>query len=250
MIVEGNSPAECWLKILQKILSRSGREISPLEVRINNVSIVPPYQKELEEDINNFLSKIRQPSIEKTAGTIFPQSLIGGKQSVYQRYEKIWSHIQKDHKNKRGTYFQRMTSWGRMSGDNINQLQLIVDTYKGVDGVRKGVHRRSALIATIFDPRIDHTHQPMLGFPCLQQVCIVPHDDEVMEMNAIYAMQYLSTRAYGNYAGLMRLGEFMAREMGLKFTHLNCMISTISLGDKMNKSEAEVLLKKYVQYVK
>ena len=35
-------------------------------------------------------------------------------------------------------------------------------------------------------------------------------------MTGFYATQYVVERAYGNYLGLCRLGEFMAHEMGLK----------------------------------
>ena len=162
----------------------------------------------LNPELNEFLLSVEQPKIETTAGTIFPVSISGGKKSVFQRYEKIWKYVKKDSRNRRGTYFRRIEQhYG--DGEKCNQLQKIIDTYNGIEGERKPVHRRSALIATIFDPNLDHTPQAQLGFPCLQQICFVP-SGEHMSMNAIYAMQHHSTRAYGNYLGLMRLGNFMA----------------------------------------
>lgn len=245
MIIEGDSPAECWLNILRAVVDGSGKEISPLIARINNTDSDPDYREALETDLNVFLAGAGEPNVETTAGTIFPVSLSGGKGSIFERYEKIWKHVGQDRRNRRGTYFNRLVSWGNRNGESVNQLKKIIETYNGIEGIRNPVHRRSALIASVFDPRIDHTPQPQLGFPCLQQVCFVPRPkDGTMQMNAIYAMQYLSNRAYGNYVGLMRLGRFLAGEIGLELSSLNCMISTLSLGE-MNKGEAKAIIEKY-----
>jgi hypothetical protein len=45
-----------------------------------------------------------------------------------------------------------------------------------------------------------------------------------MAVNGFYAMQYLFERAYGNYLGLCRLGNFVAHELGLELVQMNCMI--------------------------
>jgi len=243
MIIEGNSVAECWLGALKALVDQQKRELSPVIIKINNTKIRPSYADDLERDLNNFLVSNGHTEIETTAGTIFPKSLSGGGESIFERYKAIWKYVRKESKNRRGTYFQRMISFGDLTGNGVNQLQHIIETYNGIDGERKPVHRRSALIATIFDPTLDHTPQPMLGFPCLQQVCFVPHGKN-MQMNAVYAMQYLCSRAYGNYTGLMRLGEFMANEMGLEFKYMNCMLSVIEL-QNMKKATAKEFVEKY-----
>jgi hypothetical protein len=45
-----------------------------------------------------------------------------------------------------------------------------------------------------------------------------------MAVNGFYAMQYLFERAYGNYLGLCRLGNFVAHELGLELVQMNCMV--------------------------
>lgn len=160
------------------------------------------------------------------------------------RYDRNWKYIKKDSKNRKGTYFRRLTAYGEQYGRRVNQLEHIIETFNGIEGKRKPVHRRSALIATTFDPTLDHTAQPQLGFPCLQQVCFTPSGDK-LSMNAIYAMQHLPTRAYGNYLGLQRLGGFMAENMGLQFVQLNCMISVLGFGNTMKKSMAKIIVEKY-----
>ncbi len=241
MIIEGKSVAECWLAILNNIVKTKRSEISPLIIKIN-VGDGPPIRfSELEMELNGYLKSVGQPCIETTAGTIFPDSLYEGERSIYDRYESVWEHVRSVSKNRRGTYFRRLTAYGDGSGKKVNQLREIIETYNGTES-RNPVHRRSALIATIFDPLLDHTHQPQLGFPCLQQVCFIPNRDGELSMNAIYAMQHLSTRAYGNYLGLIRLGQFMAKEMNLKFTHLNCMVSILNIGKMSKKLASEIIV--------
>ena len=152
-----------------------------------------------------------------------------------------------DTKNRNGHYFRRFTSYGKNRGKPVNQLQHIIDTYNGVDGVRNPVHRRSALIATTFDPLTDHTAQRQRGFPCLQQVCFVPKNGR-LSINAIYAMQYLSDRAYGNYLGLKWLGQFMAIQMNLELSQINCIASVLHLG-QMQKRKANEIVSRYKKHV-
>jgi hypothetical protein len=54
-------------------------------------------------------------------------------------------------------------------------------------------------------------------------------------LNAFYATQLLFNKAYGNYLGLCRLGDFMAHEMGLSFERMNCFVGVAKMG-KINKT--------------
>jgi thymidylate synthase len=249
MIVHGNSITECWLKILIAVADGTSSEISPLVANFFTDNPAPDYQEELEHDLNEFLQSIKQNSIETTASTIFPKSLCSGDQtSVFKRFDSIWKYVKKNGQNKYGHYFRRLIAFNEASGKPINQLQHIIETYNGIEGLRNPVHRRSALIALTFDPSIDHTSQALRGFPCLQQVCFIPKKNGKMTLNAIYAMQHLANRGYGNYLGLQNLGNFMAREMGLELDEVNCVASVLELG-KMNKSTAREFVKKYRKYV-
>lgn len=245
MIIEGNTVAECWLKALKVMVDEKTSEISPVVMKIKVSDEEHVHKDELEKDLNLFLEEVGQPCIETTAGTIFPESLSHGNKSVFDRFDKVWKYAKKDSKNKYGHYFRRLTSYGEKYGRKINQLEHVIQTYNGIPGEREPTHRRSALIATTFDPTLDHSAQRMRGFPCLQQVCFLPENDsKTLSLNAIYAMQYLSDRAYGNYVGLLRLGEFMAKEMGLEMVELNCVVSVLAIG-KMKKSFASDIVGKY-----
>lgn len=248
MIIHGDSITECWLKTLTHMADNTCWELSPFIANFSANAEAPEYQEELERDLNNYLESIKQPQISSTASTIFPQSLSGGASSVFDRFNSIWKYIKKDKRNYKGHYFRRLVAFNEKGGEPVNQLQHIIETYNGIEGVREPVHRRSALIASTFDPNIDHTAQPLRGFPCLQQICLVPKQGGTMTLNAIYAMQHLANRGYGNYVGLQNLGNFMASEMSLELDEINCIASVLELG-QMKKSIAREIVEKYRKYV-
>lgn len=248
MIVQGASMSECWLKVLMAVSSSKAGEISPLIANYSTTGIRPIYQDDLENDLNDHLNKIEKPEFETTASTIFPKSLAGGNHEVFERFDKIWKYIKKDKLNHKGHYFRRLVAFNEKNGKPINQLKHIIETYNGIDGIRKPVHRRSALIALTFDPTQDHTAQVMRGFPCLQQVCFLPKKNGKMALNAIYAMQHLVNRGYGNYLGLKNLGEFMARQMGLELEEVNCIASVIDMAGT-DRAFTKKIISKYGKYV-
>jgi len=96
MIIQGNSITECWLKALIEIADSNSSELSPFIANFKERTPPPPYKEELETDLNNFLQKIGQNTIETTASTIFPKSLSSGNQSkVFERFDYIWKYIKK-----------------------------------------------------------------------------------------------------------------------------------------------------------
>ncbi len=62
-----------------------------------------------------------------------------------------------------------------------------------------------------------------------------------MAVNGFYAMQYLFERAYGNYLGLCRLGNFVAHELGRELVQMNCMIGIGKVD--VNSSDVKGLIK-------
>lgn len=248
MIIQGASVSECWLKVLIATSASRAGEISPLIATYSATNIAPSYQEDLESDLNDYLREIKKPELETTANTIFPKSLAGRDEDVFERFDKIWKYIKKDKLNYKGHYFRRLVAFNEKSGRPINQLKHIIETYNGIDGVRKPVHRRSALIALTFDPAQDHTAQVMRGFPCLQQVCFIPKKNGRMTLNAIYAMQHLVNRGYGNYLGLKNLGEFMAQQMGLELDSVNCIASVIDMAGT-DRNFTKKIIAKYGKYV-
>ena len=155
--------------------SFESNEIAPLVVVIEGLDNgdppeIPAIRNALDDGLR---AEGKGQSCRQVASTIFPVSLWNlqrPRADLYQRYLGIVHRIRKHRGNRHGVYFQRLIAFGAdiEEEEDVNQLEHIITTW------RRGNHRRSALQASLVDPRLDHTHQRQRGFPCLQQVAFAP----------------------------------------------------------------------------
>ena len=194
----------------------------------------------LETQLDEFdIRSANQSNVETVSGTIFPESIWkschGDREKLFIEYDNMWPFVEKCVRNRRGTYFRRLTAYGMPNDETkVNQLNEIILKWES------GNHCHSALQAGIFDPFQDHIKTRIPGFPCLQQIVFHPHGpngSEGMTLVAFYANQLLLEKAYGNYLGLFRLGRFMAGEMGLKLRGILCVASNLKLSDRSGKKQ-------------
>lgn len=251
--IYGNNLSEAWSQAFVKCWNAPGRAIAPGLVSFNVQEEdsrwgleTPAIRQALEKQLDEFrLRSANQSKIETVAGTIFPQSIWircnGDREQLFHKYEVMWPQIERCPRNRRGTYFRRLTAYGKPTdGNKINQLREILKKWES------GNHCHSALQTSVFDPNQDHVHSRIPGFPCLQQVVfhpIGPNGIGGMNLVAFYANQLLLEKAYGNYLGLFRLGRFMAVEMGLKFSGVTCIASNLKLSDNFGKRDCAALVK-------
>ena len=235
VVVERNMSI-AWGKAFLKVFESN--EIPPLVVVIDGLQNAdPPEIPAIRSALDAALgSEDRQLSCLEVANTIFPASLWNPEHprtDLYERYLTIIHRIRKRRGNRYGVYFQRLIAFGADSGteENVNQLEHIISTWNG------GNRRRSALQASLVDPRLDHTNQRQRGFPCLQQVAFAPVGENGLTVTGFYAKQHMYERAYGNYLGLCRLGRFMAHEMGLTLSQIVC-IATPAARDRSKRDLA------------
>ena len=180
--------------------------------------------------VDQEMIKAKLADCNTVASTIFPFSLWNRskpRELLYKRYEAIRSKVMAHTRNKYGVYFQRMVSYGDKE-QSVNQLEHVIETWIG------GNHRKSALQIGVFDPNRDHVHSRQRGFPCLQQVSLLPlgsNGRDGLAIVGLYPKQYWFERGYGNLLGLGRLGLFMSQEMGL---HLVC-VRIIALSLQLEK---------------
>lgn len=232
-VVEENNLSRAWAKVMLKLLSRGVEEISPLVVTVNLPQGTPVETPAIRSIIDEELDKY--PKLfpcHTTANTIFPSSLwvpSAGRQALYDRYRRVLPLLKKCPNNRLGIYFERLIAYR----GSINQLEHILTTWE------KGNRRRSEFQATIVDPCEDWSDAPMHGFPCLRQVMFIPDEDGLV-VSGVYGVQYAFDRAYGNYLGLCRLGEFMAHEMGLPLKRLQC-VTTIAERGTPNKGDLDAM---------
>lgn len=253
--IEETDISTAWAKALLDILAPGVTEISPLVVTVTLNGSAAFERSDirvlLDECIDGFrrsgdqeLMKV-QP-VNTVANTVFPSSFWNrnaekNAELLFERFERAWPRLQKCTHNRRGSYFRRMTSFRpKAEGDTpVNQLKHVIETYRNRDN-----HRRSALQASIFDPALDHNHSNRgMGFPCLHQVSFAPIATNGLAITGFYATQYIVDRAYGNYLGLCRLGEFMAQQLGLKLAKMICIASVAQRG-RPNKGQLQNLMNK------
>jgi hypothetical protein len=219
--VEDANLSVAWAKALMLLAQRGGpHEIAPLIVGVTSFKDdVPAENRAIRQALDATLTRLRMQTCETVAGTIFPTSLWNPnapRAHLFARYNRITSKAKQLHpQNRRGMYFERLTTGGPDS--EPNQLEFILSNFEARAGVR-----RSALQIAVFDPRRDHSSSALLGFPCLQHVTFAPAGTDALVVNAFYATQYMVERAYGNYLGLCRLGAFVARELGRRLTRVTC----------------------------
>jgi len=221
-----------WSRIFLHIIDNPGKEISPLVVSLTGFSSgIVNEDKSVRDALDNCLVKNKKQKIHTVANTIFPSSLWRMAKYDRKKFFEIYLNAlprykaAEPSKNRRGIYFERLIGFG--SGPhNGNQLEHIIFEYNSHPTIR-----RSMFQASIFDPGRDHIPNcRQLGFPCLQHVSFVPNNqDKTLVLNAFYATQQLFDKAYGNYLGLCRLGNFMAYEMGLTFDRMNCFVGVAKL---------------------
>ena len=237
-----------WAKAFVEVMKHT--EITPLTITITGLD-----NDNIEEDstirsmLDASLFETSHCSCESAAGTIFPLSLWNRKREadfLFRRYKSCRKQIRKCPPNRNGVYFERLVAYGIDYREPVNQLEFIIKTY-----IEKGNHRRSALYASILDPRCDAKHQKRRGFPCLQQVGFVPMNKKLLNVVGFYPMEYIYGRGYGNYLGLCRLGQFMAQEMGLTLSQMTCFIGVGIYGSstKIKKAPLRDLEKNIKMYI-
>jgi len=226
LIIEGNNVSQAWVRAVAALTQRGIDSITPLVVAVNlpaNGQI--PIVSAVGSHLDAALQANGVPTSGTTANLIFPSmwNPTRPRTELFDRYRRLLPRIHRTRANQYGVYFERFIAYGP-EGAQRNQLDYIISTYTG------GNHRKSALQATVLDPARDHTNQRQRGFPCLQQVSFDPNPGAGLTVTGYYATQYMVDRAYGNYLGLCRLGQFLAHEIGQTCTRMTCIAAVAHLG--------------------
>lgn len=237
LLVDEPDLSRAWAKAVLHVVEHTGPEISPLILSVTGFDDhgVPAETQAVRLALDALLLAKRMRNVEDVAFTIFPQRLWqvaqGDRARLFKFYRDAFPRYQamNPRDNRRGLYFERMTSYGRGPCDG-NQLEWILSQFNGREGVR-----RSMFQASVFDPERDHVADAQLQFPCLQHVSFEP-TKEGLVINAFYATQQLFVKAYGNYLGIAQLGAFMAQEMKMKLIRMNVIIGVAKF-ERISKTD-------------
>ena len=230
-LIEENSLSLAWAKALIRTHDEPGNEVVPLHVSIRFQNGDDPGEiKTIRDLLDKDLAEKKKSLCSTVSGTIFPLSMWNSElpaKALFDRYIKALPQIRKCKQNANGIYFERLIQYGE---GNFNQLEFFIDSR-----MKRNNHRRSILQAAIAEPAKDLTDQRMRGFPCLQQVSFAKFGQDELAVNGFYGTQYIYDKAYGNYLGLFHLGKFVAHELDLRLTQLNCFSGIAKLGETKRK---------------
>lgn len=219
--VEAGNLSLAWGRAVRLVASRGRSEVGSLTIAVTGFSLegAALENARVRLELDKLLRVRGHRTIETVASTIFPSSLwnpSAPRADLFDRYARIVPKVRKVRANIHGTYFERMVAGGPPGKEN--QLDFAINTFMRRNGVR-----RSVLQVGIFDPHKDHSASALRGFPCLQHVTFAPTVDGLF-LNAFYATQYMIERAYGNYLGLCRLGQFLGHELGMPLARVTTFI--------------------------
>ncbi|KQM01832.1 Thymidylate synthase, partial [Frankia sp. CpI1-P] len=192
--------------------------------------------------VNGLLHDKGMAPIETVANTIFPYRMAATAASpavLVDRYRKAYPTIRRFVPNRWGTYFGRIVSYPSDAGP-VDQLG---ETIRRLNEERRGGRPKSARYElSVMEPSdisrpLPADEEPEGGtceipvairqvsdknpmaFPCLSH-CSFQLDGDTLHAVAHYRSQYLVQRAYGNYLGLGRLLEYVARQVDAQPGHL------------------------------
>lgn len=244
LIIEETNLSHAWSRAFLHLIDNPGNKVSPLLITLTGFTNgIANEDQAIRDALDNCLKSNSEQSVHTVANTIFPASYWqrskDDRNKLFDTYLENFPRIKAlaPTKNHRGLYFERLIAYG--SGpNNGNQLEYIISQYKSNPGFRKSMFQ-----ASIFDPARDHISAAQIPFPCLQHVSFIPQENS-LTLNAFYATQLLFNKAYGNYLGLCRLGDFMAHEMGLSFERMNCFVGVAKIDNISKNSPTLEELKK------
>lgn len=246
-MIEDSNLSSAWGRAFLTAASATSATTAPMVISIAGFdSEIPEENPVIRLAVDELLARTGMNSVRVSAMTIFPWEFwVRRDRPDSESFCKLCTDRlaprlkATDARNRLGIYFERMMAFNGIKGQEmrvVNQLQFVIDLLK-----RGRMPRRSALQLACFDPAKDHTGQPVRGFPCLQQVSITHDGDNELAIHALYPTQYIFDRAYGNYLGLCHLGAFIAHQVGMRFSRLNCFVGWPERGD-VTKRQLEGLI--------
>lgn len=240
----GTTRAEAWLDAAQK-LQASGGTLYNLVVEVEKPDLATPQSRAIEARIDNFLTKYGCQPIHTVAETIFPaeEYRSGGLKKVYEYPETIFPHIQSIEANRKGTYALRLVQRQKGNGAKINPLEILIDKLcKQVAhrGPMRAVYELDLCVDAaelkFYDYEVDFNNYR--SGQCLSHVSLKLGPERELYLTAMYRYQYFVQKAVGNFKGLARLQDCIAREVGIPVGPLVChaTLATLESENGWNKS--------------
>jgi hypothetical protein len=255
-LITGADVSKAWLRALEYLLEEGGKAVN-LSVAIESSSEDDGIRSAFDAFLASRYGRKGRPvwAISTVANTLFPQAFYqpklgaAARDHLYEMHEEAMTvHTRTAEKD---NYFNRLVAWPGTDGP-INQLDRLVEQL--ARQVKRGGALGSASELGLSHPEDAEllggdlrVHTPgrdrqLMGFPCLSHIsATVEH--RVLHLTALYRNQHFIRRAYGNYLGLARIGEFLATETEVELGEILCVAShaDAEIGQGYSKEELVAL---------
>lgn len=183
-------------------------------------------------DPRRFHHTIRQ-SARDVANTIFPRKgrfQAASLDEFFAHYKRVYEHGARRTPHAWGTYFGRLTCFGR-GGEN--QLRRTIDALTNWK-----IRPRAAFVLHLSSPALDKPRPQ--GAPCWQYGQFVRSGNSTLSLTAVYRSHDYFAKALGNLAGLRRLLLFVCQRAELEVGTLTC-VSTVASGGPHTDAMLEMI---------
>ncbi len=226
---------EAWFAAMEHLNKQDDKSDINIVLEIESPATASDLSRKIKRDFNQLLVEADQYPIHTVAETIFPgeEYRRHGPEGVFDVYpNEVYPIIKKESANSRGTYAHRLVRGINNKGEECRPLENCIDRMKSEmekPATKRAIYEISLEnVDTIPVNRNDNLY---MGFPCLSHLSfkLMKHESKV-HLTAVYRSHYYVIKALGNFLGLARLMDFVAREVGVEIGTLVCL-STFAVMD-------------------
>jgi thymidylate synthase len=232
--------AQAWLAAAAAVQDAGGEAYNVVIDIADPIAVAGP-DKAILTEVDQFLRTHHVDALAGVANTIFPQSLLDrhGPDGLYAAYNDKVLPRMKQMTHDWGRYFERMTAWKKVKGDDVTIINPLDDLIRFMRvQIESERTYRNAYEMTIYDPARDAgkvSNRQCLSFLSFK----LTHNKELL-LTVIYRNHAYVARGLGNFLGLGRLQAFVAAQSGAKLGSLTCL-STHAWIDASKKTQDGVV---------
>jgi hypothetical protein len=224
-----------WVAALDTLVAGGGDAVN-LTVAIADPTVEQEGVRQVLDQFIGERRRMKHNSVERVstvANTLFPSAWYLPERLGADAAEHLYELERNTRpvtrrRNPRGTYFERMVAWPGPKKEEFNQLDQAV---RRLRSARERGHQRGHEYEVGLAMPADEVAAPVLvagkdrntrGFPCLSHLSFsLLHG--MVHLVAVYRSHDFISRGYGNYLGLGRVLQFVARESGFPAGELTCV---------------------------
>lgn len=210
--VQAEDPLDAWIQVVEYLIGQPDHSAYHLAVRIRASHV----DDARIAAVDSVLQRRGRQRVETVANTIFPRAIAATSpdaETLAARYRKLYPTLRKFRGNDQGgTYFGRLVEFPDGGGRSDQLTYTIEKMRREIAGPGR---KTSIYECAIYNPKNDAGKQS--GFPCLSSCSFhLDHGNRLVYLLANYRNHSVFERALGNYLGLARLRDYVAKQVGFE----------------------------------